>query len=696
MNRASNIDAIESLLSELNQSDLLYDLVPNSIYKIFVDDPSFEIKNGTDTVDFSQVDPFYHYYYDVDTLVKRSSAKFDATYSNRDITGISNLMTDYQNYNSATTNSKITNCVTLMTLTGSLDDGGNFHSGGALSSLLHDLHDCPIFHSPARNYGSGYYIDKFEGDNYTLFEEMMDKICTFVGLDDFAYDSEYDTSFMDASAKLKHNIKVITTADDSSASGICYHNDKDSAWSEEIDAIMEIAYRVADMSKDDMNPDEEIDVDSFELQSLNPTDVKTILTAINYSDLVGDAVPGFVKDGFSYVGLDAKTTYAAHNYALYRLGQKAYGGEDLQGSEIDNIYHLMVALRNDTDDGYVTNVGDIKDFIEGPNGQTRLTGLMKYIYESRILNTSQAGVYQAFNEVDGHKISAQGLLLYNSIEDNLRAYIARRANDPSSSPVTKTDLDKIATLTKILNMSNYEDAEHNDITYEIEAKGLKALIGYVNTDGMSIEADSFASNDINIVKSKKETILNIVECSYNSTGETDSDLYKRSAIVSEFISGLLNNIMENEYGKIYTNGYAFIVYSFGEDNYLNLKFSDYNSLNLIERDGLEGMLEALDYISAGNPSLMKTYSTQLKDCFEKMGRDYGKNSHISQAIYLGEAHTAFKTVSLSSLVDSHDNHFPVVDDTTTAANSPNNIYSSDFCFKDYGVAIKEFMDDTSI
>ena len=700
LNRAHNIDAIESLLDELNKSKLLYDLVPNSIYKLFIENHSLEIKNGSETIDFQQVDPFYHYYFDEETLEKRTAPDFTATYSNRDITGISNLITDYQNYNSVVPEGgKITNCVNLMSLTGSVDDLGVFHSGGALSSLLHDLHDCPIFHSPARNLGDGeYYDDKFDHDAYTLFEKMMDKICTFTDLHDFAYDSDYDyPTYANKEAKLTHHIKAITAADDSSTTpGICYHNDKGSAWNEEIDAIMEIAYRVAAASKDDANPNKEIDVNTFKLESLKPEDVKAVLTAINYSDLVGDAVPGFVKDGFGYVGLDAKTTYDTVNYSVYRLGQKAYGGEDLKGSEIENIYHLMVALRNDTDTGYVTNAGNITAFIEGPNGEARITGLMEFIYKSRILNTSQAGVYKGLNTVDGRSISAQGLLLYNSIDSNLQAYIARRANDPSLPKVTKDSLDKVATLTKILNMSNYQDENNKDITYQVEAKGLKALIGYVNTEGMSIEDNTFSSNDINAVKQRKETILNIVACSYNSTGETDSEQYKRSAIVSEFLSGLLNNIMENEYGKIYTNGYAFNVYSFGEDNYLDLDFNDYDSLNEIEKDGLEGMLDALDYITAGNIAFMKEHADDLSNCFEKMGREVGKNSHISQAIYLGEAHTAFKTISLMPIYDSGMNHFPVVDDATTSPTSPNNIYSNDFCFKDYGLGIKTFLDDVTL
>ena len=56
-----------------------------------------------------------------------------------------------------------------------------------------DMHNSNLFHTPARSYSglSPYYTNKFEGTGYTLFEEMMSKICSFVQLDTFAYDDTY-------------------------------------------------------------------------------------------------------------------------------------------------------------------------------------------------------------------------------------------------------------------------------------------------------------------------------------------------------------------------------------------------------------------------------------------------------------------------------------------------------------------------
>ena len=688
MNNASNIEAIKELLDSLNESDLLYDIVPNSMYNIFIGDPSFTISYDSESVSFAQVDPFYHYYFNTETYEKRSSSPdFTARYAPKDITGIQELMTNYQNYNSIVGEKDITECHTLMALTGSVDDGGTFHSGGPLYDLLCNLHDYPIFHTPARNYDAGlYYTNKFEGNGYTLFEEMMDKICKFVGLDDFAYDSHYD-AYSSASAKLNHHVKAITAADDDNlVPGICYHKGKNLAWKAEIDSIMEIAYRVADMSFDPTKPEsveQTIDIDNFKLEELKPTDVELMLTCINASDLVGDAVPNFVKDGFDFVGLNDLTKYSSVNYSYYRLGQRVYGGDDAlagTGTEINNIYNVMVAFRNDTDDGYVQNINDITEFTKGATGQARLDGLMKFIYNSHILNTSQAGVYDEFNTISSHPVSARGLLLFNSLGDDLTAYIARRANDPTSAPVVRSNLDKLSTISKILDMNAYGDE-----TYEVESHGLKTMIDEADS---VVEADTFASGSIEEVKARKATILAIVESAYNAKSDTVIGNYKRSAIVSEFISGLLNNILENEYAKIEAEHYAYRVFSFGDDNYETLDFSKYSTLNVIERNGLEGIIDALDYI---NPAVIQSNATNLKNCFAKMGEAVGKNSNIGRAIYLGEVHGSFKALASTPYFSG----FPLVDDTSNEATSPNNIYSNGFFFAEYGEQIEDYLTSLS-
>ena len=198
-------------------------------------------------------------------------------------------------------------------------------------------------------------------------------------------------------------------------------------------------------------------------------------------------------------------------------------------------------------------------------------------------------------------------------------------------------------------------------------------------------------------------IIDIVTASFNATGETDPLLYKRSVITSEFVSGLFNTILENQYSKIDTRGYSFEVFSFGNDDASTLEFNDYSSLDSVERDGLEGIISSLDYIPSGDimtvAASMMAHKEDLRDNFTLMGRTGSRNSEIAKAIYLSEVHKSFKDMAASPHVkDSGDNQFvPVGDDSTSHTQDyPYNVYSNLFSFEWYGQHIYEFLNDAHI
>ncbi|MBQ6730446.1 MAG: hypothetical protein IJR08_00840 [Bacilli bacterium] len=710
MKNADNRTTIYELFNILNDSDLLCDLVPNTIYNLFIENDKFSISSGSDSVDFTRVDPFYHYYYN-ESLVKRSSADFNARYLSSDIDGIYNLLGDYQEYDSLVGTGSINKCSTIMALTGT-ETAGVFVSNGVLPTLLKHLHGCNLFHSPARDHAwSIYYTNKYEDDGFTLFEEMMSKVCSFVGLDELSFDENYDpihhAEYTSASAKMTKKISAITEADDTGTSSIpvYYHNEQGHAWDQEIDTIMHLAYTAASVSTD-----EELNTSTLELDKLEPESIKKMLVITNNSDLVCDSVTSLVKKGFEAINLGTQTTYDTVNYAYYHIGQEAFGGtlgDAPEDSEIDNIYNLMSALAkydsSDNFDGYSTNVNNLNDYIKGEGGDDDakgLNGLMRYLYKSHIFNTSQAGVYNEYNSIDGHSFTAQGVLLYNSLGENLTAYVSRDADKSTPAP---TSLQKIEAFSRIIHMN-----QHGDNTYLIEAKGIQRLVNLV--DG-HIDASTFSSGDIETVKANKELILDIIEVSYN-VGSPYAG--KRSALASEFISGVLNNILENQYDKLDTNypSYRYVAYSFGQDNDDGvLNIDDYSSLNEIERNGLEGILNSLTYMSGGDALVVaaniKAHMSDIRDNFTLMGSEVGKNSEIARVIYLSEAHPLFKNIATYELVpgsgpaikDSHGDPFVPVDETSINPNQATpiyNIYSSAFTFDWYGQYIEAFFNDVTL
>ena len=678
LNKSENVDVIENLFKDLNSSNLLYDCLPNSIYNIFVKDGQMSIKNGDDKVDFQRVDPFYHYYY-LDTA-KRSEVDYNAKYLDKDISGIVSLLTDYQNFNSTISTQEISNPAVLHAL--SADEG-------ILETLLMHMHDSNIFHTPARNYTVGaYYTDKFEDDGFTLFEEMMNKVCSFVKLDDFAYDSSYapDLAYGSASNKLTNRIKAITSADDNGEGTTVYHNAQGTAWAGEVNAIVRIAYVASGTSEGSS-----LDVSSLKLDKLAPQTVKDMLASVNASDLVADALPKFVKEGFDSIKLGTLTSYNEVNYATYRLGQVLYGGADAsasEGSEINNIYNVMNSLYDG--EKYVEGMDNFTTFVKTEAGEKGLKGLVRYIYESRILNTNKnlEDGYNKYYVVDEHNISAQGVLLVNALGDDLAKYIAR---DADKTTALSTKIEQIEKMSALIHLDQYKDQEVK--TYQVEAEGLIRLVknsdGKINTDSLS--ADKIKSDDFR--ENTKPAILGIVSTAYNATNEAEEENYKRSVIASEFICGVMNNVLENEYTKLDDDikypGYKYVLFSFGNDvDDGVVALDDYSTMYTTEYNGLDGMIDSLQYVTN-----LKTLNAEkiaiLKADFAKMGQEDGKNSRIAQAIYLAEAHSYFKTLGL--IPNLRMEYFIPVNETTTDVDVDNNVYSKTFCFKEYGERVEAFL-----
>ena len=682
MNKSENVEVIETLFTKLNNSDLLYDALPNSIYNIFIKNDQLSISSGGEKVDFKRVDPFYHYYF-IDH-VERSTPNYNAKYLQKDIAGIISLLTDYQEFNTQLNGKEMSDPATLKALTG---------TGGALKSILKDMHESNLFHSPARNYEglTPYYTDQYQtGTGFTLFEEMMSKICSFVKLDTFAYDETYAndvSTYGSAANKLTAKVNALTLADDGKASTTVYHTGANTAWNQEIEAMMNLANTAADLGSGSS-----LDVSSFQLDKLAPSDVKRMLVAVNASDLVGDAIPKFVKDGFTSIKLGTLTTYNTVDYATYRLGQVAYGGSDAlagEGTEIDNIYNVMTSLY--VGDHYVEGMDNLTNFVKTAEGQNGLRGLIRYLYCSRILNTNKdmENGYNQFYTVEGQHISARGALIVNSLGDDLSQYIARDAD--KTTPVA-TKIQQIARISQLLALDQYKDAEVK--TYTVEAEGLITLVtsadGKINATSLSadkLQTDEFRENT-------KPALLAIIASSYNATNEADEINYKRSVIASEFISGALNNVLENEYVKLddITNypGYKYRLFSFGNDvDDGVITIEDYATMCKVECDGLDGMIDSLAQVKNITLGLTPEQITALKNNFAKMGLENGKNSKVAQAIYLAEAHAKFKL--LAAYPNLRMEYFIPVDETTTDAEAPNNVYSNTFCFKEYGERVEAFL-----
>ena len=100
---------------------------------------------------------------------------------------------------------------------------------------------------------------------------------------------------------------------------------------------------------------------------------------------------------------------------------------------------------------------------------------------------------------------------------------------------------------------------------------------------------------------------------------------------------------------------------------------------VIEKDGLDGMIDSLAQVKNITSGLTPEQVAALKNNFAKMGQENGKNSKVAQVIYLSKAHSKFKLVAL------------VPNSRMADPDAPNNVYSNTFCFKEYGERVEAFL-----
>ena len=326
---------------------------------------------------------------------------------------------------------------------------------------------------------------------------------------------------------------------------------------------------------------------------------------------------------------------------------------------------------------------------------SRLQGLIRFIYESRILNTPNGGQYGEYNVVSSHNISAQGVTLFNVFNN---AGLAGFINRDAMLSTTSTDLEKVEQLSYIVHMPTDDGvAIYNHVNYIYESQGLYRLINVVNDSG--IDSNTFSGlghEDINAVKGYRNAILDIINIAYDA----DNNVH-RSTLVSEFVSGLLNNVLENEYkGLNNKTTYSYDYFAFGRELYSShIEFNHYLSLNEKEMNGMQGILDSLDYIGQLNIATLASMSDSdrhdladnLEACFALMYTD-NQNSEIARIVYLNNVHETLKLIA--SVPNKNSQTFtPYLVDETSNSNEAgsNTVYSVDFSFASYGAALKDYI-----
>ena len=500
---AINTSDAREVLIALNESNSLYDAVPNLIYTVMNRD--FTTFQG---VDLSDASSFYHY--DISGTTNYN-VKFDVD----EIDNIMTLVNDYQLFTGIVGSNNMEDLAVIKALM----------ENGYIYDILVDAYTSNILHS------SNEYLTS--STHMTVFEQVVNMFVSRSGLTSYAYPVNGDANMM---AK----IKAVTTLDEAYKVNVTtintngYHEN----WlrvtnNDEIHALVDFI----SVSQSILGESGTMDVADLHMDNINPDETKTIMMAINKVDFLSDVLPVFVEQGFDAIGLNSLATYNSISYSYFNIGQYQYGGDrsssNIEFCEINNIHAALANLVKVDGESNFDGYYSLNNLVALSENTDNFDGIISFISHSRILNTDPTGLFNTMWTLSSYPASARGLLLYN--------ILTAGASNPSDGAnlgqyiTGATSEEKIATLSRIFTISNYN--------YLAESKGLFALAS--NSD--EIDSNNLNINDFNAVTEARTALTSSMCIATDAFGNNTN---VRSYFGSEIISSLLDQFMEIQYDVI--------------------------------------------------------------------------------------------------------------------------------------------------
>lgn len=691
--------SIKELLLALNETDTMFDAIPNLMNDIFNGDFS-----GFDGVNFSDATVYYAYN-------KTTVPNYDAKYDDSEIDTICKLIEHFKNLNEVIGEGSLADLSTIFSMT-ELDGSGE----SMLTNLLNDAASSHILHV-SNEYKNNY-------THLTVFEQLVNSLVSNSTMDDYIY--SYDTDgFASKDSMMKFYIKKVTitevgkilvsnsnlnnalvtlansniyvresgntatqsyiiveskdltaaltaiNASENIATGelavynntVGYHNDWISSdKNDEIHALNNFLNTAGSV----MGGSGSLSFggSGLSLSSLSPEKVSSLMEAINKVDIISRAVPAFIKTGFTSIGFNSKTTYKGADVTNYGISQKDFGGIDgnisAEGNEnaeinlVTNVLNALASRNGEEFVGYADMGGDFISTISGDG----LTAIFDFLGESKMLTTGTANFVTSENEV-GLSAKGNGLVLYNLLD----------ASDGMTQYITGSNSDqKLGVLTRLMNDENSMSAA--------EAKAIK----YICADATNLT--SAGDSDMSALSSDAALATSLVDCmrdAYRGGSENDN-AGTRAFVASDIIANIFNTLLDTEIDNINNQSPVFYYdpsFRFGEANYANIISSTnlndvYADICSLEADGVES---GLDLIGALNGSYHDWDTSVMQAAFNKMD-----NGRFAKILYISRIHSSVRYIlvpTLCTLYDYTPNLFE--DNTLLDATSP--IYADGFTFK---------------
>lgn len=626
-------DKAMTVLNTLNATETLYDAVPNLLYEV-----THREFTAFDGVTLSDASVFYMYTQDGNT-------NYEVKYDEAELSNVHTILNDYQNFAKIVGSNSLNNLSVLKALV----------DNGYLYDVLTDAYTSAIIHQKNEYLSSSTHM--------TVFEQIINMLVSKANITAYVYEGQSNPD-----ALMMARIKAVTTQDMAYQSSVTnmntvgYHERWLNASSNvsQDDEIHSLITFVS-VGQSILGESGNFDIESgLAMERINPTNTKELMLAINHVDFLVDALPKFVSDGFSGLGLGSLTTYNGTNYAYYHVGQYTYGGDrssdpNIDYCEINNIYYALNNMQSTDSEGKFQSYRNIDNIIDLGNETTDFDGLMRFICHSRILNTNTDGTYNSMTALGSYSVSGRGVFLYNiftagasdpAAGANLGAYITGNSAD-----------EKVASLSKIFSLTNFDSVA--------EGKGLYILSHAVDLlDSIDFSSGSY---DFQTIVDSRNTIITSMHTCYDANND-DSNV--RSYLVSDIVSHILDTIMEKEYENIGTS-YPYTVINYAPSDIGDITNTAYDKVNQSEALGLSGSVDAVSLVSAIVAT--STYPTRsaLTSAFTNMG-----TSEAGKIVYLSRIHANLGLATQSTA--------PVWTDYTSS------VYASGFDFGVYGESLATY------
>jgi hypothetical protein len=543
-----------------------------------------------------------------------------------------------------------------------------------MANLVTDLHDSQVFHQA----GPSSELNT----DLTIFEQMMAKMFKDTGMASLAYDATNinDAPFGNANAKADYLVLNFSTLFPTNNSTHLTDNWLNVGAKEgEIASFFRI-FKELNVALPNL-----VSASTIDPGSLSPTAIGRILAVLNYSSLASDAVKKMVEDAFDSISFG---TYTENN-ETYELNPVQFLEEDISSMDYTSlpgtvirqglIHDLLASFYQTSTNSYISiNPGfNVTTFL---NNGGSLYPLINLLSNSRIfgntattiLNPSagQTGV-NPFAVTTPGSFKTRALTFYNFINN---ADVGKYFDYLTTLPTDKEE--KVIRVEEIFSGDFDEVYESTRLNSFIAT--ISAFTGFSNASTL----DQYSSE-----------MRSLIELTYTASGLTITD---RAFMVSELSAGFFTDIFKNEYVLVEDINATFFGDANNQAKHLNFFANNFQLLNPIEADGIEGALQFLSVIKniTGTPS--STAINNMKLALIKMGSrinlsvpgspypttpDYSNWSDINisqlgQLFYAARVVTNLAFDDMANLVVAVTTPNPYV--TTTLSQQP---YETNFVFE---------------